>query len=49
MFCCALHIGRIIPTVNVGSPKTRERMKAWIERWETQKRRNGLYHYHRVE
>ena len=45
MFCCALHIGRIIPTVNVGSPKTRERMKAWIERWETQKRRNGLYHY----
>lgn len=43
MFCCALRIGRVIPTVNVGSPKSRERMKAWIERWEAEKRKNGLY------
>ena len=43
LFCCALPIGRVIPTVNVGSQKSREGMKAWIERWETEKRKNGLY------
>ncbi|PKX99352.1 DNA cross-link repair protein PSO2 [Aspergillus novofumigatus IBT 16806] len=43
MFCCALRIGRIIPTVNVGSRKSRERMKAWFERWEAEKRKSGLY------
>ncbi|KAE8151096.1 cytochrome P450-domain-containing protein [Aspergillus avenaceus] len=43
MFCCALRIGRVIPTVNVGSRTSRERMKGWIERWEAEKRKNGLY------
>ncbi|GFF42319.1 DNA cross-link repair protein pso2/snm1 [Aspergillus udagawae] len=43
MFCCALRIGRIIPTVNVGSRKSREQMKAWFERWEAEKRKSGLY------
>jgi DNA cross-link repair 1A protein len=43
MFCCALRIDRIIPTVNVGSAKSRERMKAWCEKWEVEKRKNGLY------
>jgi DNA cross-link repair 1A protein len=43
MFCCALRIGRVVPTVNVGSAKSRERMKAWIEKWEVEKRKNGLY------
>ncbi|KAL3433276.1 cytochrome P450-domain-containing protein [Aspergillus tetrazonus] len=43
MFCCALRIGRIIPTVNVGSQKSRERMKAWFEKWEAEKRKSGLY------
>ena len=43
MFCCALRIGRIIPTVNVGSAKSREKMKGWIEKWESEKKRNGLY------
>ncbi|KAL4892511.1 DNA repair metallo-beta-lactamase-domain-containing protein [Aspergillus ambiguus] len=43
MFCCALRIGRVIPTVNVGSRKSRERMKAWIDRWEAEKRKSGLY------
>ncbi|PYH78806.1 putative DNA repair protein Pso2/Snm1 [Aspergillus uvarum CBS 121591] len=43
MFCCALRIGRVIPTVNVGSQKSRERMKAWVERWEAEKRKSGLY------
>jgi DNA cross-link repair 1A protein len=42
MFCCALRIGRVIPTVNVGSRKTREKMKAWFERWEAEKRKSGL-------
>lgn len=43
MFCCALRIGRIIPTVNVGSQRSRERMKGWFEKWEAEKRKSGLY------
>ncbi|KIW87698.1 uncharacterized protein Z519_11672 [Cladophialophora bantiana CBS 173.52] len=43
MFCCALRINRIVPTVNVGSARTREKMKAWIEKWEAEKRKNGLF------
>ena len=43
MFCCALRIGRVIPTVNVGSAKSREKMKAWIERWEVERKKNGLF------
>jgi DNA cross-link repair 1A protein len=43
MFCCALRIGRVIPTVNVGSAKSREKMKGWIEKWELEKKRNGLF------
>ncbi|KAK2797847.1 hypothetical protein FQN50_009052 [Emmonsiellopsis sp. PD_5] len=43
MFCCALRIGKIIPTVNVGSKKSRERMKLWVERWEAEKRKKGLF------
>lgn len=43
MFCCGLRIGRIIPTVNVGSRESRERMKAWFERWDAEKRRNGFF------
>ncbi|KAF2836330.1 DRMBL-domain-containing protein [Patellaria atrata CBS 101060] len=43
MFCCALRIERIIPTVNVGSAKTREKMKGWCERWAAERRKNGLF------
>ena len=43
MFCCALRIEKIIPTVNVGSKKSREKMKAWCERWSVERRKNGLY------
>ncbi|KAI9678003.1 MAG: hypothetical protein M1817_005947 [Caeruleum heppii] len=43
MFCCALRIERVIPTVNVGSAKGRERMKAWVERWTMEKKKNGLW------
>ncbi len=43
MFCCALRIDRIIPTVNVGSAKSREKMKAWCEKWAAEKKKNGLY------
>lgn len=46
MFCCALHIGRIIPTVNVRSQTSRERMKKWFERWAAEKRKNGLFNGH---
>ncbi|EME49803.1 hypothetical protein DOTSEDRAFT_40954 [Dothistroma septosporum NZE10] len=43
MFCCALRIDKIIPTVNVGSAKSREKMKAWCERWTAERKKNGLY------
>lgn len=43
MFCCALRIGKVIPTVNVGSKKSRERMKMWVEKWEVEKKKNGLF------
>lgn len=43
MFCCALRIDKIIPTVNVGNQKSRERMKAWCERWAQDRKKNGLF------
>ena len=43
MFCCALRIDKIIPTVNVGSARSRERMKGWCEKWAVEKKRNGLF------
>ncbi|KAJ5427496.1 DNA repair metallo-beta-lactamase [Penicillium cf. griseofulvum] len=43
MFCCALRIGRVIPTVNVASQKSRDQMKVWMERWEAEKKKNGLF------
>ena len=46
MFCCALRIDKIIPTVNVGSAKSREKMKAWCEKWAMEKKKNGLYKVH---
>jgi DNA cross-link repair 1A protein len=43
MFCCALRIDKIIPTVNVANPKSREKMKSWCERWAQEKKKNGLF------
>ncbi|KAF2132948.1 DNA cross-link repair protein pso2/snm1 [Dothidotthia symphoricarpi CBS 119687] len=43
MFCCALRIDKIIPTVNVGNAKSREKMKQWCERWAVDKKKNGLF------
>lgn len=43
MFCCALRIDRIIPTVNVGSAKSREKMKVWMEKWAAEKKKSGLF------
>ncbi|KAK3661631.1 DNA cross-link repair protein PSO2/SNM1 [Elasticomyces elasticus] len=45
MFCCGLRVGRVVPTVNVGSAKGRERMKGWVERWRVErgKMRGGVW------
>jgi DNA cross-link repair 1A protein len=42
MFVCALRIEKIVPTVNVGSAAGRTKMKAWIERWLGERRKNGV-------
>ncbi|KAL9056554.1 MAG: hypothetical protein Q9162_002837 [Coniocarpon cinnabarinum] len=49
MFVCGLRIEKVIPTVNVGSAKSRERMRAWCERWAAEKRKNGLFRVRRPE
>ncbi len=41
MFCCALRIEKIIPTVNIQSAVTRTKMQGWIERWQVERRKNG--------
>ncbi|BFZ54898.1 DNA cross-link repair protein PSO2/SNM1 [Savitreella phatthalungensis] len=40
-FLLAADVQRVIPTVNVGSAKSRERMKAWCTKWEIERRKNG--------
>ena len=43
MFCTSLRIEKIIPTVNVGSAKGRERMKGWADRWIAHREKNGCF------
>jgi DNA cross-link repair 1A protein len=43
MFACALDWTKVVPTVNVGSRKARERMKAWAERWMKEREKNGPF------
>ncbi|KAL7274394.1 DNA cross-link repair protein PSO2/SNM1 [Rhizina undulata] len=43
MFCCGLNIGQIIPTVNIGSAKSRDAMNSWFLKWESEKRRSGTF------
>jgi DNA cross-link repair 1A protein len=42
MFVMSLRIEKVIPTVNVGSEQSRKRMKGWIDRWLSERRRAGL-------
>lgn len=43
MFCCSLRIDKVIPTVNVGSAKSRQRMRLWCEKWALERRKNGIW------
>lgn len=42
MFVMSLRIDKVIPTVNVGSDQSRKRMKGWLDRWMTERRKGGL-------
>ncbi|KAF4998466.1 hypothetical protein FGRMN_3155 [Fusarium graminum] len=42
MFVMSLRIEKVVPTVNVGSEQSRKRMKGWIDRWLSERRRAGL-------
>ncbi|KAG9231650.1 DNA repair metallo-beta-lactamase-domain-containing protein [Amylocarpus encephaloides] len=41
LFVCSLRIKKVVPTVNIGSAPARAKMKAWIERWLAERRKNG--------
>jgi DNA cross-link repair 1A protein len=42
LFIMSLRIEKVIPTVNVGSDQSRKRMKGWLDRWASERRRGGL-------
>ncbi|KAH8910456.1 DRMBL-domain-containing protein [Coniochaeta sp. PMI_546] len=42
LFVMALRIEKIVPTVNVGSEQSRKRMKGWIDRWMSERRKGGI-------
>ncbi|SPN96864.1 related to PSO2 - DNA repair protein [Cephalotrichum gorgonifer] len=42
MFLMALRIERVVPTVNVASEASRAKMKAWIDRWLSDRARGGV-------
>ncbi|KAG5913136.1 hypothetical protein E4U61_007299 [Claviceps capensis] len=42
IFIMSLRIEKVIPTVNIGSEQSRKRMKAWLDRWSSERRRGGL-------
>ncbi|KAL2138770.1 hypothetical protein VTI28DRAFT_6242 [Corynascus sepedonium] len=42
LFVMALRIERVVPTVNVGSEASRRRMRGWVDRWLSERRRGGL-------
>ncbi|OLN88793.1 DNA cross-link repair protein pso2/snm1 [Colletotrichum chlorophyti] len=44
MFLMALHIEKVVPTVNVGSEVSRKRMKGWTDKWLAERRKGGLVH-----
>ncbi|TPX08804.1 uncharacterized protein E0L32_009744 [Thyridium curvatum] len=42
LFVMGLRIERVVPTVNVGSEPSRRRMKGWLDRWGSERRRGGV-------
>ncbi|WYZ34998.1 hypothetical protein EsH8_I_001274 [Colletotrichum jinshuiense] len=44
MFVMALRIEKVVPTVNIGSEASRKRMKGWIDKWLSDRRKGGLIH-----
>lgn len=42
MFVMSLRIDKIVPTVNVGSDASRQRMKAWLDRWTSERNKGGF-------
>lgn len=42
LFVMSLRIEKIIPTVNIGSEQSRNRMKGWIDKWTMERRKGGL-------
>ncbi|KAI1814069.1 DRMBL-domain-containing protein [Poronia punctata] len=42
VFLMTLRIEKVVPTVNVGSEVSRKRMKAWTDRWLSERRKGGI-------
>ncbi|CAA93588.2 DNA 5' exonuclease [Schizosaccharomyces pombe] len=49
MFCLSMNIGHIIPTVNVGSQRSREKMNVWLDRWAWRRKKQGLLSLENVD
>lgn len=49
LFVMGLRIEKVVPTVNVGSEPSRRRMKAWTDRWLSERRRGGVIRIAREE
>ncbi|WBW71940.1 DNA 5' exonuclease [Schizosaccharomyces osmophilus] len=42
MFCLSMNILSTIPTVNMGSQRSREKMQIWLDRWAWRRKKQGL-------
>ncbi|KAI1345231.1 DRMBL-domain-containing protein [Xylariaceae sp. FL0016] len=42
LFVMGLRIEKVVPTVNIGSDASRRRMKGWIDRWMSERRKGGI-------
>ncbi|EPX74716.1 DNA 5' exonuclease [Schizosaccharomyces octosporus yFS286] len=42
MFCLSMNILTTIPTVNMGSQRSREKMQVWLDRWAWRRKKQGL-------
>jgi DNA cross-link repair 1A protein len=48
-FALSLEWGKMIPTVNVGSEKSRAKMSKWFDRWKTERKKQDIVEYRNID